>query len=76
MFPRPVAEQLRSHRAYHNERLAAYCLDGGIPLVDLATVLRDEHFADELHPNDGGAQVIAQEVFLVFSEVKKLDGLG
>jgi lysophospholipase L1-like esterase len=72
MFSRPVAEQLRSHRAYHNERLAAYCRDGGIPLVDLATVLRDEHFGDELHPNDEGAQVIAQEVFRVLCEVAGL----
>ena len=63
MFPRSVAEQLRSHRAYHNERLAAYCRDGGVPLVDLATVLGDEHFGDELHPNDDGARIIAQEVF-------------
>ena len=41
-----------------------------------ASKLRDKHFADALHPNDEGAQVIAQEVFLVFSEVQKLDGLG
>ncbi len=63
--PRPVAEQLRSHRAYHNERLAAYCREGGIPVVDLATVLHDEHFGDVLHPNDDGARIIAQEVFRV-----------
>ena len=69
MFPRPVADQLRGHRAYHNERLAAYCREGGVPLVDLATVLRDEHFGDELHPNDDGAQVIAREIFRVLGEV-------
>jgi lysophospholipase L1-like esterase len=68
MFPRPVAERLRDHRAYHNERLAAYCGEGGVPLVDLATVLRDEHFGDELHPEEEGARVIAQEVFRVLEE--------
>lgn len=73
MFPRSVAEQLRSHRAYHNERLAAYSREGGIPLVDLATVLRDEHFGDELHPNDEGAQIIAKEVFRVLCEVAGID---
>jgi lysophospholipase L1-like esterase len=69
MFSRSVAEQLRSHRAYHNERLATFCRECGIPLVDLATVLGDEHFGDELHPNDEGAQVIAQEVYRVLCEV-------
>lgn len=69
MFSWSVAEQLRSHRAHHNERLAAYCREGGIPLVDLTPVLRDEHFGDELHPNDQGAQVIAQEVCRVLGEV-------
>ncbi len=53
----------------YNERLAAHCVEIHVPLVDIAAKLRDEHFADELHPNDGGAQVIAQEVFRVLSEV-------
>ena len=69
MFPRPVAKGLRSHRAYHNGRLAVYCREGGIPLVDVATSLRDEHFGDELHPNDEGARLIALEVFRVLGEV-------
>ena len=72
MFPRRVAEDLHRMRDYHNERLAAYCLENQIPLVDIASKLRDEHFADELHPNDEGAQVIAQEVFRVLSEVRKV----
>ena len=70
MFPRRVAEELHRKRDYHNERLAAYCLENQVPLVDIASKLRDEHFADELHPNDEGAQVIAQEVFRVLSEVR------
>jgi lysophospholipase L1-like esterase len=69
MFPRSVAEDLCRMRDYHNERLAAYCLDGRLPLIDIASKLRDEHFGDELHPNDEGAQVIAQEVFRVLNEV-------
>ena len=69
MFFRSMAEDLRRMRDYHNGRLAAYCLEGRVPLVDIASKLRDEHFGDELHPNDEGAQVIAQEVFRVLGEV-------
>ena len=69
MFPRRIAEELHANRDFHNDRLRAYCLENQIPLVDIASKLRDEHFADELHPNDEGAQVIAQEVFRVLSEV-------
>ena len=69
MFPRRIAEELHGNRDYHNDKLRDYCLEDQIPLVDIASKLRDEHFADELHPNDGGAQVIAQEVFRVLSEV-------
>ncbi|WP_165227289.1 SGNH/GDSL hydrolase family protein [Aquisphaera insulae] len=65
MFPRAVAERLRVDRAYHNARLAAYCHERGIPLVDLTSALQDEHFGDELHPNDDGARIIAAEVFRV-----------
>jgi lysophospholipase L1-like esterase len=43
-------------------------------LVDIASKLRDEHFGDELHPNDDGAQVIAQEVFRVLNEVWSAQG--
>ena len=50
MFPRRVAEELHANRDYHNDRLRAYCLENQVPLVDIASKLRDEHFADELHP--------------------------
>jgi lysophospholipase L1-like esterase len=63
MFARRIAEDLQRIRDYHNERLAGYCLENQVPLVDIASKLRDEHFADELHPNDEGAHVIAQEVY-------------
>ena len=71
MFPRRIAEELRSNRDYHNDKLRDYCMEDQIPLVDIASKLRDVHFADELHPNDEGAKVIAQEVFLVLSEVRR-----
>jgi lysophospholipase L1-like esterase len=63
MFPRRIAQDLHANRDFHNDGLRAYCLEHQVPLVDIASTLRDEHFADELHPNDEGAQVIAQEVF-------------
>ena len=69
MFPRKVAEELHSKRDYHNDRLRDYCLEKQVPLVDIASQLCDQHFADELHPNDEGAKFIAQEVFKVLSEV-------
>jgi lysophospholipase L1-like esterase len=71
MFPRRLAEDLHRMRDFHNERLTAYCLENHVPLVDIASKLRDEHFADELHPNAQGAQVIAQEVFGVLSAVRR-----
>jgi lysophospholipase L1-like esterase len=71
MFPRSIALDLHRMRDYHNERLAAYCLERQIPLVDIASKLTDEHFGDELHPNDEGAQVIAQEVHRVLSELSR-----
>jgi len=36
---------------------------GGIPVADICCLLRDEHFGDELHPNDRGAKIIAEAVF-------------
>ena len=63
MFPRRIAQELHANRDYHNDRLKAHCLENQIPLVDIASKLRDEHFADELHPNDEGAHVIALEVY-------------
>jgi lysophospholipase L1-like esterase len=71
MFFRSTADDLHRMRDYHNDRLRAYCQNNGTPLVDIATVLRDEHFGDELHPNDEGAELIAQEVFRVLTEVRQ-----
>jgi lysophospholipase L1-like esterase len=71
MFFQSMVEDLRRMRDYHNDRLMAYCRDNAIPLVGIASKLRDEHFGDELHPNDEGAQVIAQEVFRVLGDVRQ-----
>jgi lysophospholipase L1-like esterase len=68
MFPRPLAEDLHRMRDDHNERLATYCGANRIPIADVASKLKDEHFADELHPNEEGARGIAQEVFRVLGE--------
>jgi lysophospholipase L1-like esterase len=74
LFPRSVAEDLHRKRDYHNNRLRTYCLENQVSLVEIASKLRDEHLADELHPNDDGAQVIAQEVFRVLNEVRSTQG--
>ena len=76
VFPKRIATELHNNRDYHNDKLREYCLKKQIPLVDIASKLRDEHLADELHPNEAGAQVIATEVFRVLSEVQELDGLA
>ena len=64
-----IAEDTHEKRDYHNERLAEYCQQNEVPLTDICTHLRDEHLGDELHPNEAGARVIAEEVFGVLSSV-------
>ena len=76
MFPRRIAKELHNNRDYHNDKLRDYCLENHVPLVDITSKLRDEHFGDELHPNDEGAQVIAHEVFEVLSEMQGTEGKG
>ena len=62
MFPPSLAKDSHQKRDYHNARLKAYCDEHGIPLADICSYLRDEHFADELHPNGAGARIIAGDV--------------
>ena len=71
MFPPEAAEGLRRIRDYHNDRLGAYCRGRRITLVEVRSKLRDEHFADELHPNPAGARVIAGEVYRVLSGLRQ-----
>lgn len=69
MFPPRIVEELHAKRDYHNARLKEYCDRSGVPLADICSRLRGEHFADELHPNGAGATIIAEEVFAVLQAV-------
>jgi lysophospholipase L1-like esterase len=71
MFFEEVAEELRLKRDYHNERLRLYCEEHLVPLVDIRSKLRDEHFADNLHPNEAGAMIIAEEIYRMLAEVRR-----
>ncbi|HUT11053.1 MAG TPA: SGNH/GDSL hydrolase family protein [Thermoguttaceae bacterium] len=71
MFSPRIASGLHAKRDYHNARLKDYCEQHGIPLADVCSHLRDEHFGDELHPSEAGATIIAAEVFKVLSTVHK-----
>jgi lysophospholipase L1-like esterase len=62
MFSPWIARELHEKRDYHNGRLKEFCDRQQIPLADICARLRDEHFGDELHPNDEGAKIIAGEV--------------
>ena len=65
MFPPRFASEIHGKRDFHNPRLKTFCEEHGIPLADICGLLRDEHFGDELHPNDQGAKIIAEAVFQV-----------
>jgi lysophospholipase L1-like esterase len=71
MFPPRVARTLLDEREYHNAKLKEFCAERGIPLADVCSRLRDEHFGDELHPNAQGAKIIAEAVFAVLAVVHK-----
>lgn len=69
MFATHIAEDTHQKRDYHNERLGKYCQQNEVPLADICAHLRDEHLGDELHPNEAGARVIAEEIFKTLSRV-------
>ena len=69
MFPPYVARELREKRDFHNAQQKEFCGKQGVPLADIFTRLKDEHFADELHPNEAGAKIIAETVFAVLSTI-------
>lgn len=71
MFSARIAQDLHAKRDYHNARLKAHCDQHRIPLADICSHLRDEHLADELHPNEAGTRIIAAEVFKVLAAVHK-----
>ena len=63
MFPPRIAREIHGKRDYHNPRLNTFCEEHGIPLADICSLLHDEHFGDELHPNGSGAKIIGEAVF-------------
>jgi lysophospholipase L1-like esterase len=69
MFPSYIVRELRCKRDYHNGKLKDFCAQHGIPLADICSRLHDEHFGDELHPNDDGAKIIAEAVFDVLTKI-------
>ncbi len=71
LVPRDMAEDSHHRRDYHNERLRAFCQQHSIPLADICSHLRDEHFGDELHPNEAGAKIIAEVVFRALVAVSR-----
>lgn len=63
LFDQDVAREFHEKRDYHNAHLVEYCRRQQIPLADICSALKDEHFADGLHPNEQGARIIAEEVY-------------
>jgi lysophospholipase L1-like esterase len=67
-----VAKELRAQRDYHNAMLRDFCEQDRVPLAGICSRLRDEHIGDELHPNEAGAKIIAEEVFKVLAPMHKV----
>jgi len=70
-FPPHIARDAHQKRDYHNQRLAEYCRQVEVPLADICSCLRDQHFGDELHPNEAGARIIAASVFEILGLVHR-----
>lgn len=54
----------------YGERYRAW-VDLDLPLADICSRLRDEHIGDELHPNEAGAKIIAEEIFKLLAPTHK-----
>jgi lysophospholipase L1-like esterase len=54
-----------------NARFKEYCAQQKIPFIDICTALRQEHFADGIHPNDKGAELIAKRVYEALAGIIK-----
>jgi lysophospholipase L1-like esterase len=68
-LPVEEAEALRHSLGFHNDRLRGYCRAQRVPLVELWGKLGAGQFEDSFHPNDEGAQFIAEAVLRVLTEV-------
>lgn len=71
VFPPAIAKELREKRDYHHAHLQAFCEGMQVPLADICSRLRDEHFGDGLHPNAEGARMIAEEVYKALVSIHK-----
>ncbi len=69
LFPPQLAQDTHRRRDYHNQRLKDFCGSRGLPLADICSRLGDSHFGDQLHPNEAGARLIAEDVFQVLASV-------
>jgi gamma-glutamylcyclotransferase (GGCT)/AIG2-like uncharacterized protein YtfP/lysophospholipase L1-like esterase len=69
VFTPDIASSTHQLRDDHNPRLREFCAEHSIPLADICSSLRDEHFGDELHPNQAGASIIAERIFVVLASV-------
>jgi len=69
LFPGYQRGELRRKREHHNQRLAEFCQCRKIPLADICSRLKDEDFADALHPNKQGAKRIAEAVYQILNPI-------
>ena len=69
VFPSHIARETHEKRDYHNARLMEFCKEKSISLADICSHLRNEHFADNLHPNEAGAKIIAERVFEILASI-------
>jgi gamma-glutamylcyclotransferase (GGCT)/AIG2-like uncharacterized protein YtfP/lysophospholipase L1-like esterase len=68
-FTTQVYRECHAAREHHNAKLAHFCQASAIPLADICSRLTDAHLADELHPNESGARIIAEQLFCVLAEM-------
>ena len=66
-----LAKVLRAQRDYHNAMLMDFCEENRLPLADICSRLLDAQCGDELHPNEDGAKIIAEEIFKELAALHK-----
>ena len=73
LFGKGTIARSRRIREYHNGNLATYCAANQVPLADICSRLKDEHFADGLHPNEAGTRLMAEVVHAVLTVALQAD---